>query len=453
MRKTVLISTVLLSFNLFASSAGSELKHAFDKLGFSSNVSDSSTYSTQAAGYSAFGSVYARSEARNLQIMHIDAPGIRSGCGGIDIFAGGFSFITSDEIVRFMKSILSNGAGYALNLALETELPEMAHSMQYMQSIATKINSQNMSSCELSESLVQGLYPKRRLAHQKLCEDIGMNNSIFTDWASAKQECSTGSSFDSTMEAGKKDPKYKDRSAINKNVVWDAIRSNGFLKSDTGLAEVYMSVSGTLVFDKNGGVTTYPSLATNRDFVKAMLYGGKLPTYQCKNKNGEDNCLEINFSEGSTYQTISTENALVPQVEKLINDIYQKLLSDTPLTDEEKGLIGMSQSEVFRLISSNAQQGVGVQGAHILAETIAAEILSQFLSNTVNIIRNSLAGKEIEEESQKHLYKNLANVQVFVNEIESNSRSQFNQALQTNRLINANVKVAMSQLGPLLATQ
>ncbi|MFW2572536.1 conjugal transfer protein TraH, partial [Legionella sp. 29fVS95] len=42
----------------------------------------------------------------------------------------GFSFIKSEQIVSFMQNILSNGAGYAMNLALETELPEIAHAMQ-----------------------------------------------------------------------------------------------------------------------------------------------------------------------------------------------------------------------------------------------------------------------------------------------------------------------------------
>lgn len=447
MRKLSVALCLYVSGIVHASMAGDELQHVFNNIGFSTNTSSSSTYSTQAAGYSAFGSFYSRTDVRSLQVMHIDSPGIRAGCGGIDIFAGGFSFITADEIVRFMKNILSNGGGYALNLALETELPEMAHAMQFMQTIATKINNMNLSSCELSESLVQGLMSKRRQAHQKLCEDIGMNNSLFSDWAAAKNACSTGAAFDSTIAKGKQDPNYKDRILISKNVVWDSIRANEFLKSDTNLAEVYMSISGTLVFDKNGSLSTYPSLATNRNFIKALLYGGKLPAYRCEES---DNCLTISFSNEHSYQEIPQKQALVFQVESLLDDIYQKILSDTELTDEEKGLISMSRSEVFRLVASNAQQGIGVQGAHALAETIAAEILSQFLSNSVSIIRSSLVGKEVDETVQKRIFGNLSQVQTYVAEIENNARAQFNQAMQTNHLINSNVKTAMGQLSPML---
>lgn len=443
MRKMIVALSFCVTTAVYASEeAGAKLK-IFEDLGFSTNVTGSSSYKTQAAGYKAFGSSYSRTEVRSLQLMHVDSPTMRAGCGGIDIFAGGFSFIKGTEIVRFMKNILANGGGYAFNLALETELPEMAHAMQFVQTIATKINNLNISSCELSESLVQGLWSKRRQAHEKLCEDIGMNNSIFSDWAAARQGCSTGTAFEGTIETGKADARYKDKIFINKNVVWDSILANDFLKNNTSLAEVYLSISGTLVFNQNSSLSTYPSLATNRNFIKALLYGGKLPAYHC---DEAVKCLNIALDEKTSYQEIQASEALVAQIEQLLDDIYKKITSDTALTDEEKGLIAMSSTEIFRLVASNAQQGVGVTGAHALAETLATEILSQFLSHSVGIIRHSLAGKELDESIQKKIFGSLSQVQIFVAEIEKNARAQFNQALQTNALINENVRIAMAQL-------
>lgn len=454
MLKKILTSSLLsmaIISQAMGSSAGNELKNVFSNLGFATNVTGSAAYHTQAAGYVSYGSVNARTEARFLQVAHVDAPGVRAGCGGIDVFAGGFSYITASEIVDFMKNILSNGGGYALNLALETELPEMASAMQFMQSIATKVNNFNMSSCELSESLVQGMWPKRRQAHQRLCEDIGMNKSIFSDWAKARQGCSTGSDFDDVIEKGNKDSQYKNRIQLNKNIVWEAIRSNEFLKNDTGLAEVYMSISGTLVFDKQGSVKTYPSLAVNRSFIKALLYGGKLPVYKCHDGQTKE-CLNIDYSQ-TTFQEVSPQNSLVSQVQALLNDIYQNIVTDTELTPEQVGLIAMSNKEVFRLLSANAEQGIGIQGAHVLSETLAAEILSQFLSNSVSIIRSSLAGKEMDKDSLNDVYSNLNRVQTYVDEIVRDSRQQFNEALTTNKLINDNVNMAMSHLGTILSRE
>ncbi|WP_259293104.1 conjugal transfer protein TraH, partial [Legionella bozemanae] len=160
-KKTVAALLLLGTSQLFAN-AESDLSHFFNNLGFDANVTGSHAYQTQAAGYAALGSVYARNQVRTIRLAHVDVPGMRSGCGGIDLFAGGFSFIKSDQIVKFMQNILSGGAGYALNLALETELPEIAHAMQFMQKLANEINGTNFNSCEMGENLSAAVWPRNR---------------------------------------------------------------------------------------------------------------------------------------------------------------------------------------------------------------------------------------------------------------------------------------------------
>ena len=119
MIKRLLITSSLLMNSLVFATASSDLNHFFNNLGFASNVTGSHSYESQAAGFASLGSVYARNQVRSIQLAHVDVPGMRAGCGGIDLFAGGFSFIKADQIVQFMQSILTSGAGYALNLALE----------------------------------------------------------------------------------------------------------------------------------------------------------------------------------------------------------------------------------------------------------------------------------------------------------------------------------------------
>lgn len=223
----ILLLSWFLSCGAFAS-ASSDLNHFFNNLGFASNVTGSHSYESQAAGFASLGSVYARNQVKSLQLAHVDVPGIRAGCGGIDLTAGGFSFIKSDQIVKFMQSVLSNGGGYALNLALETELPEIAHSMQYMQKLANDINGNNLSSCELAENASAMLWPRNRAAHQQICQDIGAHTGVFADWAQARQQCSTGGEMEAQLEKAKTNPEYKDRVLLNTNVVWDALQRNSF---------------------------------------------------------------------------------------------------------------------------------------------------------------------------------------------------------------------------------
>lgn len=427
--------------------ANEDLNHFFNNLGFAGNVTGSHSYETQAAGYASLGSVYARNQVRNIQLAHVDVPGFRSGCGGIDIFAGGFSFIKADQIVKFMQSILSSGAGYALNLALETELPEIAHSMQYMQKLANDINKSNFDSCEMGENLSAAVWPKNRAAQQKICEDLGSHTGVFTDWAMARQKCSTGGEMEGQLNQAKNNPEYKERVLMNTNVVWDALQVNSFIASDPKIAEVYMSISGTIVFNEKGAIRTYPSLATNQDFVKALLYGGKLPSYVCTDSGKQANCLNIDTS-GS--QSIDTQHALVSQVQVILEGIYGNIKTGTPLTPVQKGLIEMTQPAVFQLISANAQQNTGIQGSFELAQSVSTDLLAQYLANSLDVIRASLAGKELGAGNEDRLLKNLQIAQQFVEHFNSESRERFNSALKTNALVRNNVKQALSALTPIL---
>lgn len=440
------IQAVLFSGVTYAT-ASSDLNHFFNRLGYESNVTGGSSYQSQAAGFASLGSVFARNQVRSIQIAHIDVPGMRSGCAGIDITAGGFSFIKSVEIVKFMQNILSNGAGYALNLALETELPEIAHAMQFMQKLANDINGTNFNSCEMGENLAAAAWPKNRAAHQRLCEDIGSHSGIFGDWAEARQKCTTDEGMKEQLEAAKKNPEYKDRVLMDTNVVWDALQLNQFIKADTSLSEVYMSISGTLVFDAKGGVQTYPSLATNQDFVKALLYGGKLPSYTCNDKATPIKCVDINV-QGS--QTIKSTDALVFQVQTVLQGVYEHIKSGTALTPEQKGFIELTQPSVFQLISASAQQNIGIQSSYELAQSVATDLLAQYLANSLEVIRASLAGKDLGSVNEEKLFKSLQVAQQFVDNFNTETRARFNSALQTNQLVQNNVKQALNALTPML---
>ncbi len=435
----------ILSFNInfvFAD-AGGDLNHFFNSLGFSGNTTSFHSYQSQEAGYVTMGSLYERNQVRDIQVMHVEVPGYRSGCGGIDLFAGGFSFIKSDQLIKFFQSILSSGGAYAFNLALVTEVPEIAHSLQFVHTVVDHINMNNLNSCSMGEDLVGGIWPKTRATNQIICQDIGQTTGVFSDWAEARQKCSTGDETSTMLDQANKDPRYRDRVLKNKNVVWEAIEKNAFLAQDQGLAEIYLSLSGTIVFDDNGGMTTYPSLITNQNFIRALLYGGQIPSYICN----DDHCLSLS---SSSTQTIAPQNGLVFQVETLLQNIYNNIIHDQPLTDEEKGIIDLTQSPVFSIISSDAEQRIGLQGSHVLAESVATQLLAQYLNNSLNIVRTSLAGQQTGQANEKSLYENLQRAQQFVTQFNEENRERFNQVLATNELVQNMQSKALNNLTPLL---
>ena len=116
MQRKILKRLTILIFAASVSSGypsiGSDLNHFFNNMGFSNNVTAPNAYQGQGAGYYSGGSLFARDSVRDVQIASIDLPSFRSGCGGIDLFTGGFSFVNSQQLVNAMQNIINNSIGY-----------------------------------------------------------------------------------------------------------------------------------------------------------------------------------------------------------------------------------------------------------------------------------------------------------------------------------------------------
>ena len=124
-----------LSFMSFTAVAdvNSDMNQFFNKLGFASNTTQPGVWQGQAAGYAYGGSLYARTQVKNVQLISMTLPDINAGCGGIDAYLGSFSFINGEQLQRFVKQIMSNAAGYFFDLALQTTVPEIKpHEPQFL---------------------------------------------------------------------------------------------------------------------------------------------------------------------------------------------------------------------------------------------------------------------------------------------------------------------------------
>lgn len=63
------------------------------------------------AGYYSLGNVWTRFPQKTTNIANLQLLRARAGCGGIDIFAGSFSFINASEIVALLKAVANNAVG------------------------------------------------------------------------------------------------------------------------------------------------------------------------------------------------------------------------------------------------------------------------------------------------------------------------------------------------------
>ncbi|HFL8766300.1 TPA: conjugal transfer protein TraH, partial [Escherichia coli] len=215
----LVLCAALLTFTPAASAdVNSDMNQFFNKLGFASNTTQPGVWQGQAAGYAYGGSLYARTQVKNIQLISMTLPDINAGCGGIDAYLGSFSFINGDQLQRFVKQIMSNAAGYFFDLALQTTVPEIKTAKDFLQKMASDINSMNLSSCQVAQGLVGGLFPQTQESQQKVCQDIGSESNIFADWAASRQGCTVGGQSSSVRD--KASDKDKERVLKNQNIIW-----------------------------------------------------------------------------------------------------------------------------------------------------------------------------------------------------------------------------------------
>ena len=213
----------------------SDMNQFFNKLGFASNTTQSGVWQGQAAGYAYGGSLYARTQVKNVQLISMTLPDINAGCGGIDAYLGSFSFINGEQLQRFVKQIMSNAAGYFFDLALQTTVPEIKTAKDFLQKMASDINSMNLSSCQAAQGIIGGLFPRTQVSQQKVCQDIAGESNIFADWAASRQGCTVGGKSDSVRD--KASDKDKERVTKNINIMWNALSKNRMFDGNKELKE------------------------------------------------------------------------------------------------------------------------------------------------------------------------------------------------------------------------
>ena len=443
----LLYNFLIFSTNAFANVSG-DLDNFFSNLGFDGNISSGTAYTSQAAGYYSAGSVFLRDRVKNIQIFHLDAPTIRSGCGGIDLFGGGFSFVNAEELTKFFQKIISNSAGYALNLALATEVPEIQHVLAYIQQIAQQVNQANLNSCDMAEDLVGGLWNRTRASQQHVCQDIGSQNNVFADWAAARQGCSTGTDFPQQISDASKDPRFQGSVVINKNLVWSTIRQNGFLSDDTELelAEFFMSLSGTIIYDANGNTTILYPLAGNRDLIKALLYGGQAQIYIC-DPDQEKQCLNPSLNDIK----IDEASSLNRKVKDKINDLVIAVQNNnSEISPEQKGFLSAVNIPIFKFITVSLSLGRGVQALDLTSysDLIAKDILEQYMHEILQVVEQSITtGTDYTPEIKKQLEDQIQASLVNVENIKTGSHADLQDAMkliESVRVLEAEVTTNMS---------
>jgi conjugative transfer pilus assembly protein TraH len=391
-----------------------DLGHFFDKVGYATDVTNPHAYHGQSAGLYSGGSLFLRSTSRALSMAHVDTPSWKAGCAGVDIFTGGASFVSTDQLVSFGKNIMADAAPYTFQLAMETYLPQPTAVMTKLMDWSQQMNQNNLTSCNAAQDLVGGLWPKNTQAQRQICQDVGVQGNQFSDWAAARQGCGSGGQGSSVLDKYRNSPQGKNKITRSVNIVWQAINKNGFLQNDTQLSEFFMSLSGTIVFDKKGKPSIYPSLIHNSDLMNALMNGGHTTIYQCRDTE-KKRCLDVDTGE----VTISPSSALVYRVNHLLLNIESRYQADLPLTKEEQGFLAKTSLPVLKFIQVSLESGNSFNTQNY-AQLIAQELLNNYLEGIIQLVQQSLSSAQYGD-VLKRIENNLAKAMQVISQRKTNA--------------------------------
>lgn len=125
---------------------------------FDNAVYDSpSSFNSQKRGYYAMGGFSARNNSSTDYPITISPPRLSVGCGGIDGFLGGFSFLDPDFLVEKAQRAMQAAPYVAFDMALKTMCKECADTLGKIEQITNFLNGIQLNECAMAKPIATAM--------------------------------------------------------------------------------------------------------------------------------------------------------------------------------------------------------------------------------------------------------------------------------------------------------
>lgn len=118
-----------------------------------STVTPSGHLETQKRGYYTGGSFQGRLRMTNDYLVTVQPPSIKAGCGGVDMFLGGMSYLDGEYIVEKFENILAGVPAFAFEIGMQEFCKPCSSAMQTMTEITDYLNSMQVNDCRLAQRI------------------------------------------------------------------------------------------------------------------------------------------------------------------------------------------------------------------------------------------------------------------------------------------------------------
>ncbi|WP_068637768.1 conjugal transfer protein TraH [Thauera butanivorans] len=373
-----------------AQALNSAAQRMFDDLGAVGNVTAPQAFHGQTLSTYTGGSVFIRTPTKTYNLASVALPSLRAGCGGIDLFGGSFSHISSDEMKNMLKNITSALPSVIFQMMIKSVEPLFGSTIEYFKEIESVINRSNISSCEAATSLAGTVMGKAGFDSTKACERAaGALGALGLDAEAARDRCRSAGDVNATLASAGADPTLKDTLPFTGNLVWAALKKLQHL--DQGEKELIMSITGTTIYSRavDGSPEPRPVPPTIRS-LSDVLYGnvetgGAVPAGRVR--------VKLLRCGGSDCDTVSSTeevmDSLTERVRTIMHSLSEKIASRSgTIGTAEINFVNRVPAPVYRLLSSsNAINNPAIASSKIeqYAQYVAVEFAYSMLARAARM--------------------------------------------------------------------
>ncbi|WP_240610487.1 conjugal transfer protein TraH, partial [Legionella qingyii] len=170
-----------------------------------------------------------------------------------------------------------------------------------------------------------------------------------------------------------------------------------------------MSLTGTLIIDKEGKVTNVPSLAGNADLINVLIGTGNgtrtAKIWRCKDKGTNNQCMQVSLQE----ITIPEASTLTFKIREIIRSINTKLVNDEKPGNRELNFLSMTSLPVMKFLSvlNSMHYGSTTVDIEEYSMLIAQDLLTNYLTELLTEVSQATAGAELNSDLVKEIQKRI----------------------------------------------
>lgn len=375
------------------------LEDFYANAGAQRSVTRAGVYESQGLHLATGGSFVLKTPRKNFTPFTLDAPHLKAGCGGIDLFLGAFSVPSREEFLSFLRSIGTAIPGLAFQLALQGLSPDLNEQVTAFRDMIMKLTENFSDSCKAAQTIVDGA---TSAAGWMNSAQHRANNNLRTSGAASDASDADRMTRTNGATVLNNVPERKDSEGViveaaEMNLTWTLLRGGRLGNLDEETLETMMTLLGTTILTKTGTgeSTTVRSRDVSGRDILWDLFGaiGETSPTDARILTCDESIKCLNPTE-KTSRPVNLVNA----VYEAASHYRSSLVSRNPdaVTEEELLLLAnISSMPLLSLIEASSSSRIPAAGdafIRLYSEAAAHDGLTAALRGLAEDVRRLVRG-------------------------------------------------------------